>query len=98
MCEPWFTLAVISAALDWILDCWMPAWVQALMGLELDGKMTKPDFEFSGEGVRFDRRFRPFTAVSTPPIILYYKYKVCLLYMLLWICSLTATTATHVKR
>ena len=46
------------------------------MGLQLDGKMKQPDFEFDREEVRFSHRFGPFTSVVTPPMVHYAQYKV----------------------
>ena len=46
------------------------------MGLQLDGKMKQPDFEFDSEEVRFSHRFGPFTSVVTPPMVHYAQYKV----------------------
>ena len=50
---------------------------QAVMGLQLDGKMKQPNFKFDNEEVRFSHRFGPFTCVSTPPMVHYAQYKVC---------------------
>lgn len=46
------------------------------MGLQMDGKMKQPDFEFDSEEVRYSHRFAPFVGVATPPMVHYVQYKV----------------------
>lgn len=46
------------------------------MGLELDGKLQKPKFDFDSEEVRYNHRFAPFNNVGTPPPVQYSYFKV----------------------
>ena len=47
-----------------------------IVGLELDGKLKKPKFDFDSEEVRYNHRFAPFGNVATPPPVQYPHFKV----------------------
>ncbi|XP_031566429.1 N-alpha-acetyltransferase 35, NatC auxiliary subunit-like [Actinia tenebrosa] len=50
-------------------------YLRALEGFEIDGKLKKPNFEFSSEQIRFERRFLPFQTVDTPQPMYYGHYQ-----------------------
>jgi hypothetical protein len=49
------------------------------MGLQLANKLKHPNFEYDKEEVRYSHRFAPFACVSTPPMVPYSQFKVCIL-------------------
>ncbi|CAH1797590.1 unnamed protein product [Owenia fusiformis] len=48
---------------------------KALVGLKLDDKYKKPEFEFGDEEIRYNHRFAPFGNLATPPAIQYSQFK-----------------------
>ena len=54
----------------------VPCYFQAVVGLQLDGKLQQPKFDFDCEEVRYNHRFAPFGCLVTPPVVQYKQYKV----------------------
>ena len=52
---------------------------QAVVGLQMAGKLKQPTFEFDSEEVRFNHRFAPFGVLLTPPPVKYSQFLVSFL-------------------
>nr|CAB3264177.1 N-alpha-acetyltransferase 35, NatC auxiliary subunit-like [Phallusia mammillata] len=48
---------------------------KVMLGFFLDGKLKTPDCEFDNEATRYEHRFQPFLAVSTPPFMPYKQFR-----------------------
>ncbi|CAG0915848.1 unnamed protein product [Notodromas monacha] len=47
---------------------------KVMKGLKLEGKIDQPFDEFDSEKVRYEHRFGPFAAVTTPPVVSYEQF------------------------
>ena len=48
---------------------------QAMVAMDLEGKIRRPRTEFDDERVRYEHRFAPLGQVSTPPLVPYVQFK-----------------------
>ena len=48
---------------------------QAMVAMDLEGKIRRPRTEFDDEGVRYEHRFAPLGHVYTPPLVPYMQFK-----------------------
>ena len=48
---------------------------QAMVAMDLEGKIRRPRTEFDDERVRYEHRFAALGQVSTPPLVPYVQFK-----------------------
>lgn len=51
------------------------AFFQAMVAMDLEGKIRRPRTEFDDERVRYEHRFAALGQVSTPPLVPYVQFK-----------------------